>query len=76
MSDALQRIASLASSLSQAELRVLLAASAAMPEEPELHLAPDAEAPFAAVDSILADAKRANVHRMGFVGNATYARVF
>ena len=62
--------------VSRAGLRALLAASAAMPKEPELHLAPDADAPFAVVDSILADAKRAGVHRMGFVGNANYARVF
>ncbi len=58
------------------QLRALLAESVAMTEEPELHLAPAADAPFGTVDSILADAKRADVHRMGFVGNANYASAF
>jgi biopolymer transport protein ExbD len=61
-------------SVSKSDLRVLLEASAASPSEPELHLLPSAEAPYAAVDEVLAMAKRAKVSRMGFVGNEAYAR--
>lgn len=60
--------------VSKSDLRLLLEASAANPSEPELHLLPSAEAPYAAVDEVLAMAKRAEVTRMGFVGNETYAR--
>ena len=61
-------------SVSKSDLRILLEASAASRSEPELHLLPSAEAPYAAVDEVLAMAKRAEVTRMGFVGNEAYAR--
>ncbi|WP_294174613.1 biopolymer transporter ExbD [uncultured Sphingomonas sp.] len=60
--------------VSKPDLHVLLEASAANRSEPELHLLPSAEAPYAAVDEVLAMAKRADVTRMGFVGNEAYAR--
>ena len=62
--------------VSRAELRRLMADSGAMAVEPEMHLLPDAEAPYAAVDSILADAKRAEVTKLGFVGNQAYQAAF
>ena len=40
---------------------------------PELHLEPDAQARYEVVDEVLAVAKRANVEKMGFVGNERYA---
>lgn len=61
-------------SVSKSDLRLLLEASAASRSEPELRLLPSAEAPYAAVDEVLAMAKRAEVTRMGFVGNEAYAR--
>ena len=60
--------------VSKPDLRVLLEASAASRSEPELHLLPSAEAPYAAVNEVFAMAKRAEVTRMGFVGNEAYAR--
>jgi biopolymer transport protein ExbD len=60
--------------VSKPDLRVLLEATAASRREPELHLPPSAEAPYGSVDEVLAMAKRAEVTRMGFVGNEAYAR--
>ena len=40
---------------------------------PELHLEPDAQARYLVVDEVLAVTKRANVEKMGFVGNERYA---
>ena len=56
------------------DLSLQLAAIGQMDEQPELHLQPDAEARYDVVDEILAMTKRANVTRLGFVGNDRYAR--
>jgi biopolymer transport protein ExbD len=40
---------------------------------PELHLQPDPQARYVVVDEVLAVTKRANVEKMGFVGNEAYA---
>ena len=53
-------------------LATTLATAAALEPEPELHLEPDADAPYVRVDQVLATAKRAGVTRMGFVGNERY----
>ena len=44
-----------------------------MSSPPELHVEPDAQARYETVDKVLAVAKRAQVTRMGFVGNEKYA---
>ncbi|HWK36570.1 biopolymer transporter ExbD [Sphingomonas sp.] len=44
----------------------------AMSPEPELHFQPDAAARYEKVDQILAIIKRANVTKLGFVGNEQY----
>jgi biopolymer transport protein ExbD len=43
---------------------------------PELHLRPAPDARYEVVDSVLAVTKRANVTKMGFVGNEAYANDF
>ncbi|WP_265562082.1 ExbD/TolR family protein [Sphingomicrobium arenosum] len=58
------------------ELRTLFDLSLALPSEPELHLQPEAEARYALVDEVLADAGRAGVTRLGFVGNEGHANSF
>ena len=40
---------------------------------PELHLQPDALAPYTRVDEVLAVTKRVGVEQMGFVGNERYS---
>lgn len=57
------------------DLRSLAAAlvrTQRMEAKPELHLQPDALAPYARVDEVLAVAKRVGVEDMGFVGNEQY----
>ena len=44
----------------------------AMSPEPELHFQPDAQSRYEKVDKILAIIKRANVTKLGFVGNEQY----
>jgi biopolymer transport protein ExbD len=44
--------------------------------EPELHFQPDPQAQYAKVDSIMAIIKRANVTKLGFVGNEQYRNDF
>ena len=44
-----------------------------MDPQPELHIRPDAEARYETVDNVLADTKRAQITKMGFVGNEAYA---
>jgi biopolymer transport protein ExbD len=44
----------------------------AMSPEPELHFQPDAQARYEKVDQVLAIIKRANVTKLGFVGNEQY----
>ena len=55
-------------------LRPVLEMAAHMQPEPELQLLPDAEAPYARVDEVLALTKLAGIERMGFVGNERYSR--
>ena len=45
----------------------------AMRPEPELHLRPDPHARYEAVDDVLGIIKRAQVKKLGFVGNEGYA---
>jgi biopolymer transport protein ExbD len=54
-------------------LRYELAQIRRMPTVPELHLRPDAEARYEVVDRVLADIKRADIKKFGFVGNEAYA---
>lgn len=60
-------------SISMAELHKYLDISVSMDPKPELHLQPHPDAPYEVVDEVLAATKRANVTRMGFVGNEAYA---
>jgi biopolymer transport protein ExbD len=54
-------------------LRYELALTSRMRPIPELHLRPEAEARYEVVDRALADIKRADIKRFGFVGNEAYA---
>jgi biopolymer transport protein ExbD len=54
-------------------LRAYLVRGQQMAEPPELHVQPDPQARYEMVDKVLAVAKRAQVTRMGFVGNERYA---
>jgi len=47
--------------------------AAAMPEQPELRLRPEAEARYELVDKVMAEAQQAGIEKMGFVGNEAYA---
>ena len=47
-----------------------------MNPEPELHFQPTPDARYEVVDRVLAIVKRANVTKLGFVGNEQYASVF
>jgi biopolymer transport protein ExbD len=64
------------SAVSKRELGGLLSESQAMRPVPELHLQLDAVARYELVDEVLAMTKRANVTRMGFVGNDAYRTAF
>lgn len=44
--------------------------------EPELHFQPDPQARYEKVDEVLAIVKRANVTKLGFVGNEQYRNDF
>ncbi|HEX8215528.1 MAG TPA: biopolymer transporter ExbD [Allosphingosinicella sp.] len=54
-------------------LRQFLDITTTMNPTPELHLQPSPEAPYETVDQVLAITKRANIDKMGFVGNEAYA---
>jgi biopolymer transport protein ExbD len=54
-------------------LRQYLDQTQAMNPVPELHFQPDAQAKYNIVDEVLAVTKRANVTKMGFVGNEAFA---
>jgi biopolymer transport protein ExbD len=54
-------------------LRQYLDITTTMDPVPELHLQPDPNAPYEVVDEVLAITKRANITKMGFVGNEAYA---
>ena len=58
------------------QLRQYLDISQQMNPIPELHLQPEAEAPYGVVDEVLAVTKRAHVEKMGFVGNEAYMKAF
>ena len=60
--------------VTDAEIGSILAETAQMSPAPELHFIPDANAKYERVDSLLALIKRAEIRRMGFVGNERYAR--
>jgi biopolymer transport protein ExbD len=53
-------------------LRQYLDITTTMNPTPELHLQPSPEAPYETVDEVLAITKRANIDKMGFVGNEAY----
>jgi biopolymer transport protein ExbD len=53
-------------------LRQYLDITQTMNPIPELHLQPDPQARYVVVDQILAVTKRAQVEKMGFVGNEAY----
>jgi len=54
-------------------LRQYLDLTQQMNPVPELHLRPDPQARYVVVDEVLAVTKRANVEKMGFVGNEKYS---
>ena len=60
----------------QVTLRKYLDISQQMNPVPELHLQPEAEAPYGLVDEVLAVTKQAKVSKMGFVGNDAYMSAF
>ena len=53
-------------------LRLYLKQSLALPVEPELQFQPDSQTRYVVVDQVLAEIKRANVTKLGFVGNEQY----
>jgi biopolymer transport protein ExbD len=57
-------------------LRQYLDASLQKSPEPELHFQPDPQARYEVVDRVLAIIKRANVTKLGFVGNEQYRNDF
>ena len=59
-----------------ASLRQYLDQSQTLAPIPDLQIRPAHDARYELVDKVLAQAKRANVTRMGFVGNDAYATVF
>ena len=58
------------------QLRQFLDATQQIDPVPELHLQPEGEARYELVDEVLAVTKKANVTKMGFVGNEAYMKVF
>ncbi|MCW3849584.1 biopolymer transporter ExbD [Sphingomonas sp. LB-2] len=57
-------------------LQQYLEQSTQLPTEPELHFQPDPNARYEKVDEVLAIVKRANVTKLGFVGNEQYQGAF
>ncbi len=57
-------------------LRQYLERTVVMSPQPELHFQPDANARYEKVDQVLAVVKRANVTKLGFVGNEQYRTAF
>ena len=57
-------------------LRQYLDASLQRDPEPELHFQPDPAARYDVVDRVLAIIKRANVSKLGFIGNEQYRNDF
>jgi biopolymer transport protein ExbD len=58
------------------QLRLYLDRTQQIQPTPELHLQPESEARYEMVDEVLAVTKRANITKMGFVGNEYYMNVF
>ena len=54
------------------QLTSLFERMAQLPVQPELQLQPAAMAPYGAVDEVLVRAKKADLTRLGFVGNEAY----
>jgi biopolymer transport protein ExbD len=54
------------------QIQGIMEATQTMNPVPELHLQPDANARYDIVDQVLAATKRAQVSKMGFVGNEAY----
>jgi biopolymer transport protein ExbD len=54
------------------QLRLFLDQTRQMNPEPELHLQPEAEARYELVDEVLVETKKAQVGKLGFVGNEAY----
>ena len=57
-------------------MRQYLERTVAMAPQPELHFRPDPQARYEKVDTVLAIIKRANVSKLGFVGNEQYRNAF
>ncbi|QIG79903.1 ExbD/TolR family protein [Stakelama tenebrarum] len=57
-------------------LRQYLDTTVTMDPQPELHFQPDPQARYEIVDQVLAIIKRANVTKLGFVGNEQYRNDF
>jgi len=57
-------------------LRQYLDQSQTLSPIPELHIRPAQDARYEVVDQVLAQTKRANITKMGFVGNEAYANDF
>ncbi len=57
-------------------LRQYLDRTVVMAPQPELHFRPDPAARYEKVDQVLAIIKRANVSKLGFVGNEQYRNAF
>ena len=64
------------SQISMVQLRQYLDITQTMSPIPELHLEPDQQARYDLVDRVLAVTKRAQVEKMGFVGNEKYGGAF
>ena len=60
----------------QVQLRQYLDATQQIDPVPELHLQPEPLARYELVDQVLAVTKKANVTKMGFVGNEAYMKAF
>lgn len=58
--------------VNEVTLRQYLDITTTMNPVPELHLQPHPDARYEVVDEVLAITKRANVEKMGFVGNEQY----
>ena len=62
--------------ITKTQLRQYLDITQTMNPIPELHLQPDPQARYVLVDEVLAVTKRAQVEKMGFVGNEAYGGAF
>ena len=58
--------------VSRDELEDKLKAIAALANQPEVHLRPDAKAPYSMVATVLASAQRVGVAKLGIVGNERF----